>query len=52
MVLGPIVESDGVALGSFDAIRREDILAVLGTNDNLVVLRKSGASEGGSSEDG
>lgn len=51
VVLGPETESDSVTLGSGDAVWLEDQLASLGSNGDLVVHCKSGASEGGSSEE-
>lgn len=53
VVLGPETESDCVALGSGDAVGHELQLAGLGSNSDLVVYCKSGASEGSSGgEDG
>lgn len=52
MVLGPEAEGDGVTLGCLDAVWLEDEIAGLGTNSDLVVNRKSGARNSGSSKDG
>lgn len=52
VILGPKPESNGVALGGLDAVWHENILAIFGANSNLVVGRKSGASESSSSEEG
>jgi hypothetical protein len=52
VVLGPELESDHVTLGRLDAVGLEDQVASLVTNGNGVLLGESGASHGGSSEDG
>ena len=50
MVTGPELEGDGVSLGGRDGIRVEIKPTLAGNND--VISRNSGASKGGSSEDG
>ena len=52
VVLGPEAEGDGIALSSFDAVWLENQIAALATDSNEMLLSESGASEGGSSEDG
>ena len=52
VVLGPELEDDGVTLSSHDAVGLEDQVASLVTNSNGVLGGESGASHGGSSEDG